>query len=66
MRSSFPNIRLTLLVDVCGGIPLKLDGEEIVLGGVVISQSVVQYDSGQQYPGLFEPKRRGNVQIAGS
>jgi nucleoside phosphorylase len=47
-RSSYPGLQLAFLVGICGGVP----GEgvnEIHLGDVVISKSVVQYDLGKQY-----------------
>lgn len=49
---SFNNIRLGLLVGICGGVPfIKEQGcaTEIVLGDVVIGTGVVQYDFGRQY-----------------
>jgi nucleoside phosphorylase len=50
-RSSFPGIKLALLVGVCGGVPVGADGEEIILGDVVISDGVVEYDFGRRFPG---------------
>ncbi|KAL7919421.1 WD40 repeat-like protein [Trichoderma austrokoningii] len=55
-RSSFSNITLALLVGVCGGVPYTKDNEEILLGDVVISKTVVQYDLGGQYSGNFLTK----------
>lgn len=52
-RSSFPNIKLALVVGICGAIPLEPDGTEIVLGDVIISNGVVQYDFGRQLPDQF-------------
>jgi len=49
-RSSFSDIRLGLLVGICGGMPLGAnDGKEMLLGDVVISTGVVQSDFGRQY-----------------
>ncbi|KAJ4854223.1 phosphorylase superfamily domain-containing protein [Trichoderma breve] len=48
-RSSYNNIELALLVGVCGGVP-RTDSfaeDEILLGDVVISRAVVQYDFGK-------------------
>ncbi|KAJ0422732.1 hypothetical protein BJY00DRAFT_310746 [Aspergillus carlsbadensis] len=60
LRMSFPNIRLALVVGICGGVPSggggTHAGREIYLGDVVISQCLVQYDFGKQYPGAFELK----------
>ncbi|KAK3933482.1 hypothetical protein QBC46DRAFT_402037 [Diplogelasinospora grovesii] len=47
---SFPNIKLAVIVSVCGCIPLTPDGDEIVLGDVIISDKVVQYDLARQMP----------------
>ncbi|CAG8218534.1 unnamed protein product [Penicillium olsonii] len=53
---SFPNIKLALIVGVCGGVPLPGGNTEILLGDVVISKGIVQYDFGRQYPGQFRRK----------
>ena len=50
LRSSFRNIKVGFLVGICGGTPKTPAGEEIVLGDVIISASVIQVDFGQQYP----------------
>jgi len=57
LRVSFPNIKLALVVGICGGMPYGTDQEEIVLGDVIISQALVQYNFGRQYPGGFERKK---------
>ncbi|UKZ53335.1 hypothetical protein TrVGV298_007127 [Trichoderma virens] len=54
-RSSYNSIELALLVGVCGGVP-RTGGyaeDEILLGDVVISKAVVQYDFGRKYPNGF-------------
>ncbi|KIW62542.1 hypothetical protein PV04_10710 [Phialophora macrospora] len=57
LRSSFENIQLALVVGICGGVPYRRrNKQEIFLGDVVISQSLIQYDFGRQYPGSFEAK----------
>ncbi|KIX02125.1 uncharacterized protein Z518_08064 [Rhinocladiella mackenziei CBS 650.93] len=48
-RFSFPGIELALVVGICGGVPFN-HGEEILLGDVVISEGIVPYDFGRQYP----------------
>lgn len=53
---SFPGIKLTLLVGICGGVPYASDGTEIVLGDIIISDSVIEYDFGRHYPHGFERK----------
>ncbi|CAI4218984.1 unnamed protein product [Parascedosporium putredinis] len=47
MRVSFENLLLTLVVGVCGGVPLACQDEEMILGDVVISNSINQYDFGK-------------------
>jgi len=59
MKISFPNIKLALVVGICGGMPYGTDGEEVLLGDVVISKALIQYDFGKQYPQGF--KRKTNV-----
>ncbi|EWZ28528.1 hypothetical protein FOZG_17741 [Fusarium oxysporum Fo47] len=55
-RASFPNVKIAVLVGVCGVVPSKHNGEEIVLGDVVISEGIIQYDFGRRLPGQFIPK----------
>lgn len=54
-RSSYTNVELALLVGVCGGVPRvgSYKEDEILLGDVVISRAVVQYDFGRKYPDKF-------------
>jgi nucleoside phosphorylase len=48
---SFPGIQLALMVGICGGIPFGGQmSKEIHLGDVVISEGLVQYDLGKQFP----------------
>lgn len=55
VRSSYPNLKLALIVGICGGVP-RVGTDEALLGDVIISRSVVQYDLGRQYPGEFVTK----------
>ena len=55
IRLRYPFVRLVFLVGICGGVPHS-GAEEILLGDVVISNAIVQYDFGRQYPNKFEPK----------
>ncbi|KAK4249021.1 hypothetical protein C7999DRAFT_30552 [Corynascus novoguineensis] len=58
-RESFPNIELALIVGVCGVVPFRSDSSntaEIVLGDVIISDSVVQYDLARRLPEQFVTK----------
>ncbi|OCK75506.1 putative kinesin light chain, partial [Lepidopterella palustris CBS 459.81] len=52
-RSSFPRITLGLVVGICGGVPIGTDKKEILLGDIIISTGLVQYDFGRQYPENF-------------
>lgn len=55
LKTSFPGIKLGLVVGICGAVPdhPKADNpkerEEIILGDIIISKAVVQYDLGSQY-----------------
>lgn len=49
------------MVGVCGDVPRNGD-QEILLGDVDISKSVVQYDVGYQYPDRFQSE---NILYAG-
>ncbi|KAK5045298.1 hypothetical protein LTR84_009404 [Exophiala bonariae] len=56
-RASFPSIRLALIVGVCGGVPRdKAMNSDILLGDVIISTGVVQFDFGRQLPDQVAPK----------
>ncbi|RYP18173.1 hypothetical protein DL767_009885 [Monosporascus sp. MG133] len=55
-RTSFPNIKLAIVVGVCGVAPFSPDGDEVVLGDVIISDGVIQYDLGRQLPDCFVRK----------
>lgn len=49
-RASFPNIKLGIVVGICGGVPGERDGEnEVLLGDIIISTALKQYDFGRQY-----------------
>ncbi|KAF3914649.1 hypothetical protein AA313_de0203283 [Arthrobotrys entomopaga] len=56
IKRDFPNIELAFLVGVCAGVPTynqRANQEEILLGDVVISNVIRQYDFGKQYPGGY-------------
>lgn len=55
LRSSYPDIKLLFLNGICGGVPF-VKGDELLLGDVIISKTVVQYDLGNRYPDAFKPK----------
>ena len=57
IRSSFGGIKIALLVGVCAGVPNDSDDEhQMLLGDVVISKGLVQYDFGRQIDGGFKRK----------
>ncbi|KAK6347132.1 hypothetical protein TWF696_007211 [Orbilia brochopaga] len=55
-RSSFRGLQLALLVGICGGVPFDANEEEILLGDVIVSGSVVEYDFGRRFPNEFRRK----------
>ncbi|KAM0267118.1 hypothetical protein ACHAQH_010123, partial [Verticillium albo-atrum] len=58
LRFSFPRLQLVLLTGICGGAPTTTKGEEVLLGDVVISKSIVQHDFGRQNTDGFATKDR--------
>lgn len=52
LLGSFPNIRLGLVVGICGAVP-ELDKKKIFLGDIIVSTGVVQVDFGRQHTGQF-------------
>lgn len=71
LRSSFPYIRLGLLVGICGCVPFS-GKQEIFLGDVIIGTQIVQLDFGRLYPHAFVRKNmlqdnlgRPNPEISG-
>ncbi|KAL4970221.1 uncharacterized protein BDV14DRAFT_186687 [Aspergillus stella-maris] len=56
LRVSYTEIELALVVGICGGAPPPPRYQEIFLGDVIISDSVIEYDFGRQYPGGFQRK----------
>ncbi|KAH8429659.1 uncharacterized protein LDX57_007331 [Aspergillus melleus] len=56
LRVSYTKIQLALVVGICGGAPMPSRDEEIFLGDVIISDTVIEYDFGRQYPGGYRRK----------
>ncbi|KAF2489985.1 purine and uridine phosphorylase, partial [Lophium mytilinum] len=52
LKLSFKNIKKFFIVGVCGGAP-KADGDDVLLGDVIISTELKKYDEGKQYPDRF-------------
>lgn len=58
-KHSFPNVNLAIVAGVCGAVPHFTSGgvsREIVLGDIIISTSVVQYDLGRLKADGFKTK----------
>ena len=61
LNISFPQIRLGLVVGICGGMPFIREtlhdprDTDVFLGDVIISTEVVQYDLGHQYSNELIP-----------
>lgn len=56
-RSSYRNIKLAIVVGVCGIVPfVPGSDDEIILGDVIVSTGVVQYDLGRRLPEGFARK----------
>ncbi|KAK4458194.1 hypothetical protein QBC42DRAFT_277323 [Cladorrhinum samala] len=59
LLSSYTGVRLALVVGICGGVPAPNrhnDDDELVLGDVVISSAMTQFDFGRRYPNGFRVK----------
>ncbi|KAN0070010.1 hypothetical protein V8E54_011591 [Elaphomyces granulatus] len=50
LHASFPGIQLALVVGICGAAPFGKHSGDILLGDVVISEGLIQYDLGRQFP----------------
>ncbi|KAK5995173.1 hypothetical protein PT974_03570 [Cladobotryum mycophilum] len=55
LRSSYSCIKFLLLTGICGGVPM-VNGQEMPLGDVVISKTIIQYDLGRKDPDKLRPK----------
>lgn len=57
LRKTFDRIELCLVVGICGAVPKIDHGKtDIILGDVIISTLVVQYDLGRQYSNKLDSK----------
>src|SRR5437667_9981191 len=50
LQVSYTRIQLALVVGICGAVPFLSSNTEIILGDIIISDSVIEYDFGRQYP----------------
>lgn len=63
LHSSFFGIELVLVVGICGVVPVHPETQEkFMLGDIVISTAVVQYDFGRQHHDRFDRKK--NIETA--
>ncbi|KAL7789822.1 hypothetical protein V8C37DRAFT_417738 [Trichoderma ceciliae] len=62
LRTSYPNIQLALLIGICHGVP-NANGTEVLLGDVIISETIIQYDLDSDYP--HEGKKRNTLGAQG-
>ncbi|KAL2802292.1 nucleoside phosphorylase domain-containing protein [Aspergillus granulosus] len=64
LQASYRNIELALVVGFCGGVPsLPHNNSELILGDVILSDSVVDYNFGRQYPDGFQRKNTVNESL---
>ncbi|OJJ46491.1 hypothetical protein ASPZODRAFT_96755 [Penicilliopsis zonata CBS 506.65] len=61
LLSSFPAVKLGLVVGVCGGVPTDPTDttREVLLGDAIISTGIVQYDFGRRLPNKMVRKTDG-------
>ncbi|KAI0467032.1 hypothetical protein F4859DRAFT_526104 [Xylaria cf. heliscus] len=52
-RVSSPTVKLTLVVGIYGVVPFTPSNEKIMLGDVIVSDGVIQYDLGRRLSGGF-------------
>ncbi|KAL2819020.1 hypothetical protein BDW59DRAFT_165298 [Aspergillus cavernicola] len=56
LQVSYTGIRLALVVGICGGAPPPPNYDKIFFGDIIISDTMIEYDFGRQYPGGFQQK----------
>ncbi|KAF0324234.1 nacht and ankyrin domain protein [Colletotrichum asianum] len=56
LQSSYTGIKLAILAGICGGVPGVDTDKELLLGDVIISRCIVQYDLGRRYADGFVTK----------
>jgi nucleoside phosphorylase len=61
IRLSFEKINLALVVGICGGTPLN---QPIILGDVIISDSIIDFTTGRHYPDGIQA-RSGHLDTLG-
>ncbi|KAM0325456.1 hypothetical protein ACHAQA_007443 [Verticillium albo-atrum] len=63
LRASYTGLRIALLTGICGGAPKTKAGEDVLLGDVIISNIVIQYDLSRQYADGFAIKNTVEVAL---
>ncbi|RGP81006.1 pfs domain-containing [Fusarium longipes] len=70
--ATFTQLSLVLIVGICGGVPFPTKDTEVLLGDVAVSDALVVYDFGRQYPdtfvrknGILESARKPPAEILG-
>jgi nucleoside phosphorylase len=63
LKKGFPNLKLAILVGICGGVPSAVTKEEMLLGDVVISTNLIRHDIGRQFPGFFQMYNKPEDQL---
>ncbi|KND92855.1 hypothetical protein TOPH_02898 [Tolypocladium ophioglossoides CBS 100239] len=56
LRTSYSGLQLALITGICGAVPHPTHSSEILLGDVVISDFIIQYDLRRQYLDMFRRK----------
>lgn len=60
LKGAYPELQMVLLCGICGGIPsLRPDDtkQEVLLGDVIVSSNMIQYDIGRRYLEAFAAKQ---------
>lgn len=56
LRLKFTRIEIVLLVGTCSGVPYSAEGTEIILGDIIISHKIIEYELGRHYPNGYQRK----------
>lgn len=55
LNSSFRALQVAFIIGICGACP-QTNKEEVIMGDVVLSEGIVAYDFGRQFPDRFVRK----------
>jgi hypothetical protein len=56
LKISYRGVKLALVVSIYRGAPSPPKYQEILLGNMIIGDSVIEYDFSRQYPGSYQRK----------